>query len=94
MLEIRFRIFPDHLESFLSSMFWDGKERMDSRKWKNLISGLINYVRHTGIDSVAVDIYRNGDYIDTVYCFTSKHATRGEFRIMANGTYIRKGALY
>ena len=95
MLEIKFRDFmAEDRESFISSMAWDGKERMDSRKYKIVLSELLFLAKYGNIDSVAADIYQDGDYIDSIYCFTSKFATGGEFRILANRQYIRKGVLY
>lgn len=97
MLEIMFRDFTDEdQDSFISAMSWDGKERMDSRKYKIVLSELLFLARHSNSDYVclAADIYQDYDYIDTIYCFSDKYSTRGVFRIMADGQYIRIGDLY
>ena len=95
MLEIKFRDFmAEDRESFITSMAWDGKERMDSRKYKIVLSELLFHAKYASFDSIAADIYQDGEYIDSIYCFTDKFATRGEFRILVNRQYIRKGMLY
>ena len=97
MLEINFRDFvAEDRECFITSMSWDGEERMDSRKYKIVLSELLFFARHSHSDyvSLAADVYQDYDYIDTIYCFSDKYSTRGVFRIMAHGQYIRMGDLY